>query len=181
MLFHWTDCNRYTIIINPENRKELQRRFSQKKAKDNSCIPHQLRISIYYFRTVKFYNYETIILLADGANVGCISLYYFSKLLYDRVLKYLPVSPFGLVRISPMGSIESLLFYYSSQIATYGYFLPCEYLVRRKVLSEDYITVSEYYSRFLEKYPYLALPLDGNKSTGLAFIRFPELSPSVRS
>ena len=38
MLFHWTDCNNYSIPITSERRKELQTRFSQKKAKDTSKI-----------------------------------------------------------------------------------------------------------------------------------------------
>ena len=43
------------------------------------------------------------------------------------------------------------------------------------------MSVSEYYTWFLGKYPHLALPIVGNGNSGLAFIRFPELSPSVRS
>jgi len=105
----------------------------------------------------------------------------FVLLLKSHVFKYLPVSPLGLVRFSLLGSIESMLFFYSTQIETYGYFLPREYPVRRKVVSADYITVSEYYSKFLEKYPYFALSLNGDKSTGLAFIRISELFPNVRS
>jgi hypothetical protein len=126
-----------------------------KKIELEPRIPHQLRVSIYYFRIVRFYNYETILLLAGGLSLGCVSLYYFSKLFYDHAVKYLPVGRFGLIRLSIIGSSESMLFYFCSQLATYGYFLPREYLVRRKVLSGDYMSVSEYYSWFLNKYPHL--------------------------
>jgi len=53
--------------------------------------------------------------------------------------------------------------------------------VRRKVLSEDYITVSKYFSGFLEKYPYLSLSLGDAKSIRLAFLRITELSPNSNS
>ena len=36
MLFHWTDCNSYSITITPERRKDLHKRFSQKNALDPS-------------------------------------------------------------------------------------------------------------------------------------------------
>jgi len=45
-------------------------------------IPHQLRISIYYFRILNFYNYETILLLVGGASLCCVGLYYFSKVTF---------------------------------------------------------------------------------------------------
>ena len=98
-------------------------------------IPIELRVSIRYFRILRFYDYETSLLLVGGISLGCLSLYCSSKVLYDHIVKYMPSGPFGLSRLAILGSAESLLFYYCTQVATLGYFLPRQYLVRRKVLS----------------------------------------------
>ena len=116
-------------------------------------VPIKLRVSTYYFRILRFYNHETALLFASGLSLGCLSLYYSSKLLYDHGIKHLPAGPFGLIRLSILGPSESFLFYFCTQLATYGYFIRRQYLVRRKVLSGDYMTVSEYYTWFLEKFP----------------------------
>ena len=144
-------------------------------------IPIELRVSIRYFRILKFYDYETSLLLAGGISLGCLSLYYSSKVLYDHVIKYMPSGPFGLSRLAILGSAESLLFHYCTQLATLGYFLPRQYLVRRKVLSGDYMTVSEYYAWFLDKYPNLALPVVSTAKSRLASITLPPLSAETKS